>query len=72
MTKDRRSFLYNVVFECSFTERVTFDGDVYEAGDIDFFSSILTADNFLMAYERAKDFAVDYYSAADVGSFPSH
>lgn len=58
--------MYSVIFECFFTCACFCEGQIYSLGEKDFFSLILTADSFSVAFDRAVSYADDHFEKADV------
>lgn len=57
--------MYSVVFECVFHHAAFCRDMIYNIGEKDYFSLILTADSFSIAYDRAISYAEDQFSMAD-------
>ena len=57
--------MFSVVFECFFPHACFCRDMIYNIGEKDYFSLILTADSFSTAYDRALSYAEDEFSMAD-------
>ena len=58
--------LYSVVFECKFVESAFCQGEIYSKGETDYFTVVFFAESFLIAVDKALDYAADNFPNCDV------